>query len=305
MTKTQATSMTLKAFGRRSSRLVSLALALGLLWANATTAGIVVQDDRHHSHEFKSAPQRIITLLPSLTESVCALNACARLVATDRYSNWPAAVLALPKVGGIDDTPIERIVALKPDVVLAARSSRAVTRLEELHIPVVTLEPQSLEDVFHTLETLSILLDARPAHAELVSQLQKDLDQATALIPATRRNQSVYFEVAEHRYAASQSSYIGQVLARLGLHSSVPGTLGAFPAMSWEWVLTHPPDLLMVDQDELDNIEHRPLSHSLLALQTHAVCAFPKREFEVMARPGPRVGQMALSIAHCVAGLSH
>ena len=70
-------------------------------------------------------PQRIVSLVPGLTESVCALGACARLVGTDRYSNWPASVAALPKLGGLDDAQVERIAALKPDLVLIAPSARA------------------------------------------------------------------------------------------------------------------------------------------------------------------------------------
>ena len=73
-------------------------------------------------------PQRIVSLLPSITESVCALGACARLIGVDRYSNWPDSVKALPQLGGLDDPAIERIVGLKPDLVLAAPSSRATDR---------------------------------------------------------------------------------------------------------------------------------------------------------------------------------
>ena len=79
--------------------------------ATATTS-ISVRDDRDATLTLTAPPQRIVSLLPSLTESVCALRGCARLVGTDRFSNSPASVLALPKLGGLDDAQIERIVAL-------------------------------------------------------------------------------------------------------------------------------------------------------------------------------------------------
>ncbi|MCV5334508.1 ABC transporter substrate-binding protein, partial [Escherichia coli] len=82
--------------------------------------------------------------LPSLTESVCELEQCHRLVGVDRYSNWPEAVIAkLPKVGGGLDPSIEAVVALKPDVVLMSVSSRASDRLEALGLTVVQLEPKT------------------------------------------------------------------------------------------------------------------------------------------------------------------
>jgi iron complex transport system substrate-binding protein len=77
-------------------------------------------------------PQRVVTLSAVADRDGVRAGACARLVGTDRYSNWPAAVQALPKLGGLDDAQIERIVALKPDLVLAATSTRAVERLESL-----------------------------------------------------------------------------------------------------------------------------------------------------------------------------
>ena len=93
---------------------------LGNLAAQAAT----VTDDRGVTVNFKGVPQRVVSILPSLTESVCELGHCARLVAVDRYSNFPESVQKLPKVGGGIDPNVEAIVALRPDVVLAAKSSR-------------------------------------------------------------------------------------------------------------------------------------------------------------------------------------
>jgi len=98
----------------------------------AAHAQITLRDDRGAAVTLLAPPQRIVSLLPSLTESVCALGACAHLVGTDRFSNAPASVIALPKLGGIDDAQIERIVALKPDVVLVSSSARVTDRLEGL-----------------------------------------------------------------------------------------------------------------------------------------------------------------------------
>ena len=98
-----------------------LALVIGC-WLNAQA--VVVRDDRQQVIDLPQAPQRVVSLLPSLTETVCALGACERLVGVDRYSNWPASVQSLPRVGGGLDPSIEGIVALRPDLVLAAGSTR-------------------------------------------------------------------------------------------------------------------------------------------------------------------------------------
>ena len=83
-----------------------------------------VTDDRGVAVTFAQTPQRIVSLLPSLTESVCAMEQCQRLVGVDRYSNFPESLKNLPKLGGGMDPNIEAIVALKPDVVLVSGASR-------------------------------------------------------------------------------------------------------------------------------------------------------------------------------------
>jgi iron complex transport system substrate-binding protein len=127
------------------------------LWLTAAAA-VMVTDDRQVAVTFTQAPKRIVTLLPSLAETVCVLGACERLVGTDKHANWPASVKALPKLGGLDDTHLEALVRLKPDVVLLAKSARIIARLEALGIPVLALEPQTHADVHRVLQTVAVVL---------------------------------------------------------------------------------------------------------------------------------------------------
>ena len=101
----------------RSSMLDRL-LRLLALWLLCTTShAVTVLDDAQQPVEIAKPPQRIVSLLPSLTETVCALGQCQRLVGLDRYSNWPESIQALPRMGGGLDPNIERIVADQKSVV--------------------------------------------------------------------------------------------------------------------------------------------------------------------------------------------
>jgi iron complex transport system substrate-binding protein len=122
-----------------------LALLSGL--AGAAEPVLRISDDLGRSSLWASPPQRIVSLLPSLTEIVCELGACERLVGVDRYSNHPAWVKSLPNLGGLDDINVEAVLALRPDVVLVAPSSRVSDRLQALGLKVVTLEATSSADV--------------------------------------------------------------------------------------------------------------------------------------------------------------
>ena len=85
---------------------------LALLCAFSTHAlALDITDDRGVTVHFDKPPQRIVSLLPSLTETVCELGQCARLVGVDRYSNFPAQAKALPQLGGGIDSNIEAVVA--------------------------------------------------------------------------------------------------------------------------------------------------------------------------------------------------
>src|ERR1035437_10244369 len=134
------------------------------LWAAQAAASVVqLTDDRGVTLRFDAAPRRIVSLLPSLTETVCALGQCQRLVGVDQFSNWPASVRSLPQLGGLEDAPIEAIVALKPDVVLLAASARVTARLESLGIKVLALEPKNFADVQRVLHQVGVLLDVSDA----------------------------------------------------------------------------------------------------------------------------------------------
>jgi iron complex transport system substrate-binding protein len=278
-------------------------LVVGLLLSATARGEIVVGDDRGITHRFASPPQRIVTLLPSITESVCALGACARLVGVDRYSNWPAQVLNLPKVGGLEDAQIERIVALKPDVVLAGKSARVTDRLESLGITVVLVQSRTHADVRRSLALFAQLLGTPQEAGRVWAAIERNLEQAASRVPPTMHGKRVYFEVASAPYAAGAASFIGQTLARLGLGNVVPVELGPFPKLNPEYVVRGQPDIVMAVQREVQAMASRPGWQELSALQNGYVCGFEPARYDVLVRPGPRLGEAALLLADCVASL--
>jgi iron complex transport system substrate-binding protein len=249
-------------------------------------------------------PKRIVSLLPSLTESVCALGACDRLIATDRWSNWPHSVQALPKVGGLDDAQIERIVALKPDLVLAAESSRAVERLRSLGLTVRTLEARSHGEVRDALQRLATWLGRPDEASRLWQRIEADLATAAARVPAGWRGRRVYFEADDAPYAAGPTSFIGETLGRLGLRNIVPAELGPFPKLNPEFILRAQPDLMMGRARAVAAMPRRPGWGRLEALRRQQLCSFDEERYDPLVRPGPRMGEAALSVASCLATLT-
>ncbi|MDO9006444.1 MAG: helical backbone metal receptor [Aquabacterium sp.] len=262
--------------------------------------GVTLVDDRGVTVRLDASPARIVTLLPSLTETVCELGGCSRLVGTDRYSNHPASVRSLPKTGGLDDANIELIASLKPDVVLLALSSRVTDRLESLGIKVVALEPRTYKDVQRVATKVAQILGSADGGLRLWQRLEAQVDAAAKMVPASSRGLSVYYEVDSAPYAAGESSFIGETLTRLGARNIVPTSLGPFPKLNPEYVVRADPHVIMISQRHSAAVGARPGWDRIRAVRDKRVCAFTSEQGDVLSRPGPRMGEAAQIMARCL-----
>lgn len=269
-----------------------------LLWGVAAHA-VAVPDDRGVAITLPAAPLRIVSILPSLTETVCELGHCARLVGVDRYSNFPASLQKLPRVGGGLDPNVEAIVALKPDVVLMAKSSRVGERLESLGIKVMALEPKTHADMQRVFLKIGQLLEVSDA-PRLWRAIDAGVSAAAQSLSASARGARVYFEVNQGPYAAGEESFIGQTLASLGAKNIVPAALGPFPKLNPEFIVRAQPDVIMIGQRSADGLQSRPGWHTLRALQQQRVCVFNEEEGDILVRPGPRMAEAARLMAKCL-----
>jgi len=283
-------------------RLIVLGAALLPLAAMAADP-IVVRDDRGTEHRFATPPRRIVTLLPSLTESAWVLGAGPRLVGVDRFSNWPADIAALPRLGGLEDAQIEAIAALKPDVVLASTSSRAIDRLEALGFTIVRLKAETHADARRTLGLIARLLGTPDEAARVWSRIEREIEAAASRVPPALRGQRVYFEIGGGPYAAGTSSFIGETLSRLGMANIVPKELGPFPKLNPEYVVRAKPDLIMGVQREQASVLQRPGWDTLAAVRDKRLCGFETLQYEMLIRPGPRMGEAASLLADCLVRL--
>ncbi len=294
---------------RRILWVIAILVALGLLMAGLAQAqaqtlisapAIQVTDDRGRTVTLPRPPQRIVSLLPSLTEAVCALDQCHRMVGVDRYSNWPEAITRLPQVGGGLDPNIEAIVALRPDVVLMATSSRASARLESLGVAVVALEPKTHADVQRVLGKIGQVL-AVPDAQRVWRRIDAAVEAAAQSVPPAARGARVYFEVNRGPYGAGTSSFIGETLTRLGARNILPAALGPFPKLNPEYVVRADPDLIMVGARSVEGLAERPGWGRLRALREQRLCVFSPEESDVLVRPGPRMAEGARLMAGCLA----
>jgi iron complex transport system substrate-binding protein len=299
--------------GRAGARTICRGWALACLaWINMTGVvcegraandrpAIAIVDDAGSAVSLPAPPRRIVSLLPSLTEAVCVLGACDRLIGVDRWSNWPQAQLArLPRLGSLDEAPLERIVALKPDLVLLAPSSRVAPRLRQLGLTVAELDARDLPEVESLLKKVATLLGQPEAGPRQWAKIRDELEAAAQSVPAQARGHAVYVEISSAPHAAGETSYIGQMLAQQGVRNIVPASLGPFPKLNPEFVVRARPELIVVAAGEVAALRRRPGWSAIPAVREQRICALKPKELDALSRPGPRLPEAARVLANCL-----
>jgi len=273
---------------------------LSVLLALALAFPLTVTDDLGRTVTLKAPPKRIVTMLPSVTETVCALGACDRLVATDDYSDWPESVKRLPKAGGLYNPNPELIVSLRPDLVLVSRFGRLYETLERAGLTVYAVRTETYEDIFKTVRALGRLLGLSSEAERLVAQIQKEVYGEEARAAKAKGRPRVYYEIDPTPYTVGPESFIGVLIAKARGVNIVPRELGLFPKISPELVLERNPEVIVATYPgALDTIRRRPGWDRVAAVRQGRICVYTGEEDNLLSRPGPRVAQGLRLLVDC------
>jgi iron complex transport system substrate-binding protein len=171
--------------------------------------------------------------------------------------------------------------------------------LKSLGIKVVSLEPKTHADVQRVMLKLGQVLAVADAQ-KIWRAIDAGVSAAAQSLPPGVRNTRVYFEVNPGPYGASEASFIGETLTRLGVKNILPAKLGLFPKLNPEYIVRGNPDLIMIGQRSADGLVQRPGWHSIRALREQRVCIFPSEQANILVRPGPRMAEGARLMAQCL-----
>lgn len=285
---------------RRLFVLVFLLLAFSS--ALATSYPLTVTDALGRRVTLTHEPERIVSMIPSSTETVCAEDACGRLVGVDTYSNYPVSVRKLPHPGNGLQPDIEAIVALKPDLVLTdAFSTRLVDKLTALGIPTYAGTAQSYEEVFQEFRTIGKLINEEAPAAVLTGRVQGAVEAVQSMVAGLPRP-TVYYELDATPYSVGPTSYIGQLITMAGGMDIVPAAKGQYPQLDPEFIVRQNPDVIILADAThgvtLRSITARPGWADLIAVTHHRVIALSQTQIDELNRPGPRIPQAIELLAH-------
>ncbi|MGH9250228.1 MAG: ABC transporter substrate-binding protein, partial [Acidimicrobiales bacterium] len=199
--------------------------------------------------ELTAQPQRIVSLSPSLTELLFAIEAGDQVVAVDQYSDFPAGT-PVTDLSGFQPN-VEAIGGYQPDVVVVASDRDGVVdALGGLGIPTLLLSSaDGLDDVYDQIETLGAATGHADAAGALADRLRVDLDEIAASVPERDEPLRYFYELSEGLHSVTSDTFIGEVLGLAGLTSIADGvddTAGGFPQLSTEYVLDADPDVVFL-----------------------------------------------------------
>ncbi len=275
--------------------LPTLLLTLGS--ALAVSYPLTVTDDLGRTVTLQKEPARVISVLPSDTETLCAIGACDKLVAVDQNSDYPPQVEKLPKVGGLYDPNVEAMVAQKPDLVVVSKFGKLVEPLTRAGVTVVAVNPESYADVFSKTLLLGKLVNRETQAINLIAKLKTDIARTEAITKNAPKVKT-YYEIDPTPYTVGPNSFLGVLLTKAGAVNIIPASLGDFPQISPELVVQKAPALILGVDPAV--AAKRPGWTTIPAVKNGRVLPIPKALDTILGRPGPRLGQALAGLARLV-----
>ncbi|NBD22377.1 ABC transporter substrate-binding protein [Paenibacillus sp. T1] len=266
----------------------------------ATTYPLTVKDVTGTELTFAAAPQRIVTLVPSETEIVYALGAGDAVAAVDNFSNYPKEAADKPKIGDMN-ADIEKIVSLKPDLILASysMSSAVVDKLRALKLPVYASDPKTYDAVIEKVKQIGAVLDKANEAAAVAEHMEQVRTQVADTVKDAQKP-NVYLEFSPG-WTVGKGEFLDELITLAG---------GTNIATEPNWYEIDPEAVVKANPDEiiyasmtvkegeknpiLAAIESRPGWNAIKAIKN-------KQVFEVdqdpLTRVGPRLADGLLEVA--------
>lgn len=258
---------------------------------------VTLTDDAGREVTIAEAPQRIVSLAPSNTEIVCALDACDRLVGVTDFDDYPPEVADVDKVVTMATVDVEAVVAAEPDLVLAAGNeltpTSVIDQLVELGMSVLVLYPESLDEVAADIAMVGTALDRTDSATAMVDEMTMRVDDVEAAVAGLERPRTFY-EVSVFEgtiYTAGEGSFLASLIEIAGGDPITGDALST--SIEIEDLVAADPELILLGDATYDptitpeTLAARPGWDSMTAVTSGSVVVIT--DDLLITRPGPRI----------------
>ncbi len=233
----------------RSITIISTMTILLLILSGKASAVKTIIDQLGRHVTVPDQPLRVVSLAPSITEIVYALDQGHCLKGVTTYSDFPSEAIKLPKVGSYVHLDLEKIVALKPDLCIAIKDGNPrviAQRLESLKIPVYAVDPNNLETVMKTILEIGTLLNAKDQADRLVQMMDLRIQKVKSLVANVTHRPGVFFQIGiSPIVSVGTHTFIHELIVIAGGTNLAAGPI-PYPRFSREKVLSLSPEVIII-----------------------------------------------------------
>ncbi|HEY7436338.1 MAG TPA: cobalamin-binding protein [Methylomirabilota bacterium] len=225
------------------------ALALGVLLLPQAVSAFTVTDQTGRSVTLAAPPERIVSLVPSVTETVFTIGAQDRLVGVTDFCDYPAAARQKPSVGGMIAPSLEGLVALKPDLVVATPAGNRHETFDELarlKIPVYLVDPVSVNGVMDLIGRVGRLTDRGPAADRVVATLRARIGAVSSRVAGRPRPRVLYVLWPDPLIVPARGALVSELIALAGGDSVTADGGQGYPRYSMEAALARNPEVILI-----------------------------------------------------------
>ncbi len=272
--------------------LLILAAVAAPAQAHTLRAPITVVDDQHTTLTFATPPQRIIALAPNLTEILFSLGLGKDVVGVSVSSDYPKAALKLPIVYMLNGPNLEKILALKPDLLISANivPQTTVSKLRALHLKVLVTNPTDIPGILHDITIVGKAAGVPAAAAKEVAGLQNRINVVVHAVAPLNSRPTVFYELDKTLYTVGKGSFMDSMITMAG-GKNIAGTIAnPYPQLSAEALLGDNPQVILLGDAAYGttaaSVAARPGWSALSAVKNQQVYPF---DDNLASRPGPRI----------------
>ena len=243
----------------------------------------------------EAVPRRIVSLTPTITETLFALKAGERVVGVTRFCNYPPEAEKRVKVGGLMDTDIEAILALRPDLVIAEHQQMVVKKLQELGLEVLTVKCQNMDELLSAFTEIGQRIGLEAEAEALVDTIRRRIAEVTEALKDASRPRVLVVVGRHPLVGAGRGTFLDQLVSIAGGDNILADSQRAYPIVSMETVLLRQPDIIVecsgsMAGEDLTEEAQQAWSRwsSLSAVRSGRV--YVSRS-DALLRPGPRIPQ--------------
>jgi iron complex transport system substrate-binding protein len=282
---------------------VVLSAIVVVLFAGSADA-LTLVDMRGRTLTFGTPPQRIVSLVPSVTETIFALGAEGRLAGVTDFCDFPPAAKAKPSVGGMIAPSLETIVTLGADVVIgtdAGSREETFAALHRLGVPVYLVHANRLADVFGLVERLGALTGRESAAPALIARLRGRVEVVTRAVQGRARPRVLYVLWPEPLIVPGRDDLVTELIGLAGGDSVTADEPHGYPRLSLEAAVARAPDVIVlarhgsgsgpIPREKWDRLTSLP---AVKAGRVHAV------DGNLLHRYGPRIVDGLTALARII-----